>query len=179
MREWKAILMTKLKTSLIAGGLVAVMAVSGCAGGRSGDGVGGTGISRSTIGAGAGAVGGALIGSTIGAGSGRTAAIIIGGLIGALAGSEIGRTMDENARLRAAEARYDALERGPSGRPTEWRDPDSGYSGDITPEPAYRSDRGEVCREYTETIRIDGRDETAVGVACRDERDGTWRIVGS
>ncbi|MEL6318992.1 MAG: RT0821/Lpp0805 family surface protein [Pseudomonadota bacterium] len=169
--------MSTLKSSITAGALALTMAVAGCAN-QGGGGVGGTGISKQTVGAGAGAVGGALIGSTIGSGSGRTAAIIVGGLLGALAGSEIGRTMDENDRLRAEQNRQLALETAPSGQPTSWNNPDSGYGGSITPRPAYETSGGEVCREYTETIRIDGRNETAVGVACRNA-DGTWRVVNS
>ncbi len=166
-----------MKNSLVAGALALSMVVAGCAN-QGGGGVGGTGISRQTVGAGVGAAGGALIGSTIGGGSGRTAAIIVGGLLGALAGSEIGRTMDENSRLRAEQNRQVALETAPSGQTSSWSNPDNGYSGSVTPRPAYETSGGEVCREYTETIRIDGRNETAVGVACRNP-DGTWRVVNT
>ena len=133
-------------------------------------------VSKQTIGAGLGAAGGVAIGSQIGAGGGRTAAMIIGGLLGALAGSEIGRTMDENDRLRAAQNTQRALETYPSGSSSTWNNPDSGYSGSVTPQPAYVDESGQYCREYTETISIDGRAETARGVACR-QSDGTWRVV--
>lgn len=144
----------------------AALAVSGCANRP---------VSQQTIGAGAGAVGGALIGSTIGAGSGRTAAIIVGGLIGALVGSEIGRVMDENDQLRAAHTTNEALENGVSGQDYGWCNPDSGACGEVTPGRAYRQS-GEICRDYTHTVRIDGRSETMTGTACR-QPDGSWRAI--
>lgn len=133
-------------------------------------------VSKQTIGAGLGAVAGVAVGSAIGSGGGRTAAMIIGGLLGALAGSEIGRVMDENDRLRAARATQDALENYPSGRASTWSNPDSGYSGETVAQPAYVSDGGDTCRRYTQTIRVDGRAETAEGVACR-QPNGSWQIV--
>lgn len=146
---------------------VALLAVAAC----SADGE----INKQTVGAGLGALGGAAIGQSIGSGGGRVAATVVGGLLGALAGSEIGRVMDENDRLRAAQSRQQALERLPSGQAAEWSNPDTGYSGAVTPKPAFRSADGSFCREYEETLRIDGRDETARGVACR-QPDGTWRV---
>lgn len=133
-------------------------------------------VSNQTIGAGVGALAGAAIGSQIGDGGGNTAAIIIGGVLGAIAGSEIGRVMDENDRLRAEQTTQEALEYYPSGEPATWDNPDSGYSGSTVPQPAYRGDRGETCRRYTQTIEIDGRLERAEGVACR-QPDGYWRTV--
>lgn len=135
-------------------------------------------VSNQTIGAGLGAVGGALVGSTIGDGGGNTAAIIIGGVLGAIAGSEIGRVMDENDRLRAEQATQEALEFYPSGDAVSWDNPDSGYSGSTVPQPAFRSDTGETCRRYTQTIEIDGQLERAEGVACR-QPNGYWRTVPS
>ena len=66
----------------------------------------------------------------------------------------------------------DALERGPSGAPVAWENPDSGRRGTIVPGPAYDR-RGTKCREFTHTIYIDGRPQIARGAACRN-RDGTW-----
>jgi len=66
----------------------------------------------------------------------------------------------------------DALERGPSGAPVSWRNPDSGRYGSVVPGPAYQN-AGRNCRSYTHTIYIDGRPETSRGTACRNP-DGTW-----
>ncbi|MBM3529032.1 MAG: glycine zipper 2TM domain-containing protein [Alphaproteobacteria bacterium] len=124
-----------------------------------------------------GAIGGAVIGSQFGGGPGeRVAAGLAGAAIGGLIGNRIGAAMDDEDKKRAYEAQMDALERGPSGRPVAWRNPDSGRYGSIVPGPAYDS-RGAKCRQYTHTIYIDGRPQTARGAACRNP-DGTWTPVG-
>lgn len=135
-------------------------------------------ISQQTVGAGVGAVAGTGIGSLFGEGGGKTAATIAGALIGGLVGSEIGRTMDENDRYRAGQATQRALETYPSGRVASWNNPDSGYSGTVTPgRMTGSSTRERPCRTFTQTIQIDGRRELAEGVACRDPESGVWRIV--
>lgn len=135
-------------------------------------------VSKQTVGAGVGAVAGAGIGSLFGEGGGKTAATIAGALIGGILGSEIGRTMDENDRYRANQATQRALESYPSGRVSSWNNPDSGYSGTVTPgRMTSSSTQSRPCRTFTQTIQIDGRRETAEGVACRDPETGVWRIV--
>jgi surface antigen len=124
-----------------------------------------------------GAIGGAVIGSQFGGGPGeRVAAGIAGAAIGGLIGNRIGAAMDDEDKRRAYAAQMDALERGPSGAPVAWRNPDSGRYGSVVPGPAYDS-RGTKCRQYTHTIYIDGRPQTARGAACRNP-DGTWTPIG-
>jgi surface antigen len=123
-----------------------------------------------------GAIGGAVIGSQFGGGPGeRVAAGLAGAAIGGLIGNRIGAAMDDEDKRRAYAAQMEALERGPSGAPLAWRNPDSGRYGSIVPGPAYDS-RGAKCRQYTHTIYIDGRPQTARGAACRNP-DGTWTPV--
>ena len=120
-----------------------------------------------------GALGGAAIGSQFGGGAGgHVAGALIGAGVGALIGNRIGASLDEQDKRLAYEAEMSALERGPSGAPVAWRNPDSGRYGSVVPGPSYQ-DRGRNCRAYTETIYIDGRPETARGTACRNP-DGTW-----
>jgi surface antigen len=117
---------------------------------------------------------GALLGAAVaGGGTGsRLAGAGIGALAGALIGNRIGASLDERDKRLAYEAEMSALERGPSGAPVAWRNPDSGRYGSVVPGPAY-VDNGRNCRAYTETIYIDGRPQTARGTACRNP-DGTW-----
>jgi surface antigen len=123
-----------------------------------------------------GALGGAAIGSQIGGGSGeRVAAALGGALIGGLIGNRIGAAMDDEDKKRAYAAQMQALEAGPSGAPVAWRNPDSGRYGSIVPGPAYQQ-QGMTCRQYTHTIYIDGKPQTARGSACRNP-DGTWNPV--
>ena len=122
-----------------------------------------------------GAVAGGLLGNSVGRGNGRGAATIVGAVIGGIVGSEIGRSMDKTDRLLAQQAEMDALERGQSGVPVAWRNPDNGRYGEVVPAAPYR--RGpQDCRDYTHTVYIDGRPQAMRGTACRN-RDGTWSNV--
>ncbi len=146
-------------------------ALAGCAGNPET----GTGPKENT-GTLVGALGGALIGSQIGGGpSERVAAAVAGAAIGGLIGNRIGAGLDDEDKQRAYAAQMQALEAGPSGAPVAWRNPDSGRYGSIVPGPAY-DQRGVKCRQYTHTIYIDGRPQTARGAACRNP-DGTWNPV--
>jgi surface antigen len=114
---------------------------------------------------------GALIGNQFGHGGGKVAATIGGALIGGFVGNRIGKAMDDEDRRRAAEAQYAAFE---NGQRADWRSP-NGHYGYVEPrrEYYYREMR---CREFSQTIYVDGRPETMVGRACRNP-DGTWREV--
>lgn len=123
-----------------------------------------------------GATAGGLIGSQFGSGSGQAAATAVGILAGGLIGNRIGASMDEQARQRAYQAEYQALQYGPAGSPVVWRSPDSNVYGEVVPGPAYQQ-AGVDCRNYTHTIYIDGRPQVAEGTACRNP-NGTWQPVG-
>ncbi|MFQ5894848.1 MAG: RT0821/Lpp0805 family surface protein [Nitrospinota bacterium] len=146
---------------------VLAVALSGCAE---------MGIKKETGGAVLGGVAGGVLGSQVGKGRGKTAAIIGGTILGALVGGAIGKQLDERDRLLMARKTQVALERAPSGQATEWRNPDNGHSGTITPQPAYQTRQGQYCREFQQTITIGGKTEQAYGTACR-QPDGTWKIV--
>src|SRR5215472_9264947 len=79
-----------------------------------------------------GALTGGLIGSQFGGGNGeRVAAGIAGAAIGGLIGNRIGASMDDEDRRLAYDAQIQALEKGRSGAPVAWRNPDSGRYGSI------------------------------------------------
>ena len=119
---------------------------------------------------------GAVIGSQIGGSTrSRVAAAVAGGVIGAMIGNRIGAAMDDEDKQRAYAAQIEALEQGQPGAPVAWRNPDSGRYGSIVPGPQYDS-QGLKCRQYTHTIYIDGRPQTARGAACRNP-DGSWSPV--
>jgi len=131
---------------------------------------------KQTIGTLGGAAVGGLLGAQIGGGTGKLAAVAIGSLAGAFLGSEIGKSLDRADRAYMERNAQSSLENNRSGTTSSWRNPDSGHSGTFTPTNTYQVAEGQYCREYESTIFVDGKEETAVGRACR-QPDGTWRIV--
>jgi len=150
-----------MKTKVIGASLIMAFLVSGCEN------------PKQAIGALGGGAAGGYIGSTIGGGRGRVVATAVGAVAGALAGGYLGQQLDKADRERADRAYQNAFESSPVGRPSQWRNPDSGNYGSVTPVRTYQAPTG---REFTQTISIGGRLQEGHGTACR-EADGSWRII--
>jgi surface antigen len=131
------------------------------------------GYEKTTAGAALGGAGGGLAASAFGAGP---AGIAAGVLLGALAGGAIGNALDQADRAAAARAQQQALERAQTGQTITWNNPDSGHYGTYTPKKTYQQSNGTYCREYQQTVTVDGKTESAYGTACR-QPDGSWKIV--
>ncbi|MCZ0952930.1 MAG: RT0821/Lpp0805 family surface protein [Rhodospirillaceae bacterium] len=144
--------------------MLAVVVVAGC--GQ---------VAKEEVGALVGAGLGGLAGSMIGDGGGRLVAVGVGTMIGAIMGGEVGKSLDRADRLALAQARHEALENGVSGTSTTWQNPDSGNSGQIVPQPAYKQDDGTYCREFQLTIIVGAEMQAAYGKACR-QPDGAWKV---
>lgn len=93
---------------------------------------------------------------------------------GVLSGG-LGSTLSERDHQRAYAAEIDALEHGEPGLPTGWRG-EAGRHGTVVPGAAYDA-HGARCRDYTHTIFIDGRPQTARATACRTP-EGRWAPLG-
>lgn len=119
---------------------------------------------------------GALAGSQFGGGKGRLTAVALGTLAGAYLGSEIGKSLDAADRAYLQRTTQDSLEYNKTGQTANWSNPDSGHSGTVTPTATVQTADNTPCREFESTVRIDGKEETATGTACR-QPDGSWRIV--
>jgi len=124
----------------------------------------------------AGAALGGFLGSKIGSGSGRTAATIGGALAGGLLGNQAVTSLTCQDQRAVYNTTQSTLEQYPSGRSATWNNPDSGHWGTVKPTRTYVDDRGQNCRQFEQTIYIDGNPETGTGFACR-QHDGTWEIV--
>ena len=148
---------------------VAVLAVAvllgtaGCAGNG--------GVTKQGVGTVVGGALGGLVGSQVGSGTGQLAATAAGAIAGAFIGSSIGKSMDEQDKMKAAQA----LETARTGHTVAWQNPDSGAHYAVTPTRTYEQS-GQPCREYTTEAWIDGKRETLKGTACR-QPDGTWRAT--
>lgn len=156
-----------MKKFVAVSAIVASLGLAGC------DTMGGP---KQTGGALVGAGTGALIGSQIGSGDTRLAAVAIGTLLGGIAGSEVGKSLDRADRMEMAQTTNSTLETYPTGSQGEWRNPDSGHYGTVTPTRTYQRADGTYCREFQQTVYVGGQMEEAYGTACR-QPDGTWRIV--
>ena len=152
-------------------GIVSIMALSllGCQT-TTGDGV------KQGMGTILGGVAGAVAGAQVGKGSGRVAAGAAGALMGAFLGNQIGLSLDRADQLAMQQTTNHALEKSKSGTAVAWRNPDSGNQGTVTPRPAYKSNNGQYCREFQQTVTIGGKTAEAFGRACR-QPDGNWKIV--
>jgi len=126
---------------------------------------------KATVGGVGGAAVGGLIAAAAGGGGAAIAASVIGGaLIGGLAGNYL----DQRDKQMAAQSAQRALESAPSGQAVAWNNPDSGHSGTVTPTRTYQSG-STYCREYQQSVTIDGKPERSYGTACR-QPDGSWQI---
>lgn len=132
-----------------------------------------TGSTSETIGTLGGAAGGALIGSQFGGGSGKLATTAIGTLLGAFAGRAIAQRLDSNSSDRAMAAERSAAA---ENRTITWNDPQGSSRGSVRPVRTYENASGQTCRDYTHTIIVEGKRETARGTACR-QPDGTWQLA--
>lgn len=124
----------------------------------------------------AGAALGGLLGSQVGGGTGKKVAIGAGVVAGGMLGNSIGSSMDCADQLRHSRTTQDALESQHTGQSSSWQNPDTQTAGSVTPTRTWTRDDGTPCRDFQQTITIEGRQETLSGTACR-QNDGTWRTV--
>lgn len=136
---------------------------------------GGFNIDKEMIGGLAGAAGGAAVGSNIGKGKGNIAAIAIGTLLGAKLGGEVGASLDRADMSYYNQTSQRALETAQPGQAMPWENPQSGNYGTITPKSYYQTAQGQYCREYQQSITVNGRVSNGYGTACR-QPDGSWEI---
>jgi surface antigen len=128
---------------------------------------------KTAIGGFGGAATGGLIAAAAGGGGAGIAAGVIGG---ALLGGLVGNMLDQRDKEMQAKAASQALEKSPSGKSVAWQNPDTGHAGTVTPTHTYQTAQGTYCREYQQTVTIDGKKENSYGTACR-QPDGSWKIV--
>lgn len=97
-------------------------------------------------------------------------AALDGGLIGQ---DPVGRTLPDDARARALEAEFQALNFATAGQPVAWNA--DGYSGEVVPTQLYRVG-SQDCRGYSHVFQGESPAVKAVGTACRTA-SGFWKPV--
>ncbi len=129
-------------------------------------------MSKSDVGTMTGAVAGGLIGSTIGQGRGQVMAIAAGAAAGALIGNAVGKSMDDQDRMKMAQA----LESNNVGKPAYWNNSNTGARYKVTPVKNVTVNNNKYCREYQTVATINGQQQKMYGTACR-QPDGSWKVV--
>ncbi len=163
-----------MKKQITALALVSMLALSACAGDGSQNpwGMG----TKQTVGTGAGAILGGVLGSNVGKGKGQLWATGAGALLGAFVGSSIGKSLDQ-ADMAYHQQAIERAYAAPVNETISWNNPESKHSGSVTPiREGRQASTGNLCRQYKQTIYIDGKSETAVGTACQNS-DGTWTVA--
>lgn len=123
-----------------------------------------------------GGIGGAVAGAQFGKGRGQLVGVGVGTLLGAMIGTEVGKSLDRADYAYMQRTQQYSFERVPSGYATNWRNPDSGHYGAVTPLAAYQTPGGQYCREFHQSVIVGGQHQEAYGTACRMP-DGSWRVV--
>jgi surface antigen len=96
-------------------------------------------------------------------------------VLGNLTGNPTAKDLDDKDKAISADAVTAALQANAAGKMSNWRNPTSGHSGEVTPGPVY-SVNDYSCRDYVHHITIGDRQETLRATACR-QPDGTWRAL--
>lgn len=124
---------------------------------------------KGQVGAATGAATGAIIGQAIGH---DTESTLIGTAVGGLLGYIVGNEMDKYDQRQLNHV----YERGASGQPSAWVNPDSGNRYSVTPQPAYSQPQtNRVCREAEIVAVINGEMQKTYTTACRDQY-GRWKL---
>lgn len=72
-----------------------------------------------------------------------------------------------------AQATQEALENNKDGVGTNWSVEGSSHLGTATPTRTFQNESAAPCRDFQQTLTIDGRTQAAYGTACRDAQ-GNW-----
>jgi surface antigen len=156
------------KRLMAVSAILLIVALAGCeAGGmRMGPGTASGGLG--------GAAAGGLLGAALGGGStGIASGVLIGGLLGA----GVGQMLDQRSQQMQAQTVSRALENSQSGTTTSWTNPDNGNRGTVTPLRTFRGQDGNYCREFQQSVVIEGQNQQLNSTACR-QPDGSWRTQG-
>jgi len=126
-----------------------------------------------------GTLGGAALGGFLGSqfGSGTTGLALTGAgvLVGGLVGNQIGKALTCQDQQYVSNTTQTTLESEPSGATKNWVNPDSGASGSVTPTETFQNADGRYCRNFQQTVTVNGETQTGTGVACRNDQ-GVWEI---
>jgi surface antigen len=114
--------------------------------------------------------------STIGDAKADAAPTAVGSLFGTYHQTTVGKLLDSADRRYAEEVAKKSLEKAPNGTVSKWTNPENRHAGTFTPINSYLSDDRYNCRDYHQSITIDGNTRETDGTACRTG-ENTWKVV--
>jgi surface antigen len=79
-------------------------------------------------------------------------------------------------RVLLEQAAQKALEDARTGQSVNWHNPETGRGGTIMPTRTHEAEGAEPCRDYQQTVTVEGRTEFRVGARCR-QADGSWVVT--
>jgi surface antigen len=100
----------------------------------------------------------------------------VGLILGGLANSEPAESLNDADKAFMTQQTNQTLESAPTNQASSWRNPDGGAQATVTPTRTYQQANGTYCRDYSQSIVLGSRSQTANGTACR-RSDGTWQVV--
>jgi surface antigen len=118
---------------------------------------------------------GHTVGGAVGGGTAKAVGTGLGVVVGGLAGHQIAKGLTCRDRQHVQQTNQQA-QTAPVGQEITWNNPDSGNSGTVTAVRDGTSQSGEYCREFKQTLNVEGKTETGYGVACRDPNTGEWKV---
>jgi surface antigen len=123
-----------------------------------------------------GAIAGGLFGNAITRGPSRGPGTVLGAIGGGALGAAIGGNLNCDDRDLAYRTYYSGFERGRTHARYPWRSPRTGAYGYLEVNDYFRDRDGYRCARYTQEIWVQGRPETASGIACK-QPNGAWAFV--
>ncbi len=99
----------------------------------------------------------------------------LGLLLGTWADPEINASMGNLDRLKNQQAEKRATN-APSGQLVTWASPSTGNSGTIVALRDAYDANGSFCREFRQTVTLDGKQKQGTSFACQ-QQDGSWKTT--
>ncbi len=127
------------------------------------------------VGDGVASVAGALAGQIVGFGSGSLITTALRSASRGMLTPDAKDALGEEDRVRADAVAQRALEKSQSGNTVYWRNPDNSAGGSFTPVRTVEDQDG-TCRDFVQSLSIDGKISNSQGRACRNPGGG-WTII--
>jgi len=118
---------------------------------------------------------GAFLGSKFGGGQGQLAAVAIGALVGGYLANTLFEKLNQQDKQTHLNRRDVALREVPDGKSLRWENPDNLASGQIEPSSSYKNQQGVTCRDITETISVDGNEQSIRSSHCWDDTENRFK----